>query len=78
MFNIRAAGRLFMIIGICIGAVCHIIIYKDMKPEGVFDDYYTYRAPFSIHESFMVVLLFFAPFMLLIGAVCMAASRKKA
>ncbi len=78
MLNIRATGRLFMIIGVCIGAVCYTVIYKDMKPEDAFGDYYTYRAPFSLHELFIVVLLLFAPFLLLIGAVCMAVSRAKA
>lgn len=53
MFKRKTIGLLTIAEGIAAVAACAVKLWTDIAPEGVFDDYYTYKPPLSTHELIM-------------------------
>ena len=73
MFKRKTVGLLTIAGGIAAVDACAVKLWKDIAPEGVFDDYYTYKPPFSAHELIMLSLLGLAS-VLLVGGFVLTAS----
>ena len=68
----RLGGLVMLVAGIAAGLFSAFTISNDMTPQGLFSIHYSYTAPFTSHEIFMIFLAVASGLTIIIGIVLLA------